>query len=162
MIAPSHRAWGRFFMLNIVYAIVGAAFMVGMGVFAAIKGDRTERFGAGAYLLAWFASIVLQGNSGFRGMPIGLFLIDIALLITFVALAWRSARSWPVWACGAQLITVMCHIMILTGQKVPLGSLITVMNLTGYLIIGCIIVGTFWAWQDRKAAARSGGIGRKS
>lgn len=141
-------------MLNIVYVIVGAVFMLGMGLFAFLKGDRPERFGAGAYLFAWFASIVLQGNSGFRGMPIGLFLIDVALLATFVTLAWRNRRAWPVWASGAQLITVMCHIMILTGQRVPLGSLITVMNLTGYIIIGCLIVGTFWAWQDRKAAAR--------
>ena len=142
-------------MLNIVYAIVGAVFMVGMGLFAFIKGGPTERMGAGAYLLAWFASLVLQGNSGFHhGMPIGLFLIDVAVLATFSALAWRYRRSWPVWASGIQLITVMCHILLLSGQPVLLGSLITVMNLNGYLIIACLIVGTFWAWQDRKAAER--------
>jgi hypothetical protein len=26
------------------------------------------------------------------------------------------------------------------------------MNLSSYIIIGCIIVGTFWAWQERRAA----------
>jgi hypothetical protein len=42
--------------------------------------------------------------------------------------------------------------MILTGQPILVASLYTVMNLTGYLIIGCIIVGTFYTWQERRAA----------
>ncbi|PZT97605.1 MAG: hypothetical protein DI624_10070 [Brevundimonas sp.] len=138
-------------MLNIAYAVVGAVFMVGMALFAFLKGGRAERFGAGAYLSAWFASIVLQENSGFRGMPAGLFLIDLAALIVFIAIAWRYRQSWPVWVSGVQLITVMCHVMILTKQPVLLGSLITVMNLNSYLIIGFIIFGTLVSWQERHA-----------
>lgn len=139
-------------MLNIVYVVFGAVFMVGMALFAFLKGGQAERFGAGAYLFAWFASIILQENSGFRGMPVGLFLIDAVALFVFVGLSWRYRRSWPVWVSGIQLITVMCHIMILTKQPVLLASLITVMNLNSYLIIGFMIVGTFFSWQDRHAA----------
>ena len=139
-------------MLNLAYAVVGAVFMVGMALFAFLKGGQAERFGAGAYLFAWFASIILQENSGFRGMPVGLFLIDVVALFVFVGLSWRYRRSWPVWVSGIQLITVMCHIMILTKQPVLLASLITVMNLNSYLIIGFMIVGTFFSWQDRHAA----------
>ncbi|HBI20262.1 MULTISPECIES: hypothetical protein [unclassified Brevundimonas] len=139
-------------MLNIVYVVFGAVFMVGMALFAFLKGGQAERFGAGAYLFAWFASIILQENSGFRGMPVGLFLIDVVALFVFVGLSWRYRRSWPVWVSGIQLITVMCHIMILTKQPVLLASLITVMNLNSYLIIGFMIVGTFFSWQDRHAA----------
>jgi len=140
-------------MVNIVYAIIGAVFMVGMALFAFLKGSHAERLGAGAYLFAWFASIVLQENSGFRGLPAGLFLIDLAMLVVFVGIAWRYRQSWPVWASGIQLITVMSHIMMLTKQPVLLGSLITVMNLNGYLIIICIILGTFYSWQERRAAS---------
>ncbi|WP_292048036.1 MULTISPECIES: hypothetical protein [unclassified Brevundimonas] len=139
-------------MLNIVYVVFGAVFKVGMALFAFLKGGQAERFGAGAYLFAWFASIILQENSGFRGMPVGLFLIDVVALFVFVGLSWRYRRSWPVWVSGIQLITVMCHIMILTKQPVLLASLITVMNLNSYLIIGFMIVGTFFSWQDRHAA----------
>ncbi|MFN3836903.1 MAG: hypothetical protein ACK4MI_04230 [Brevundimonas sp.] len=139
-------------MLNIAYAIFGAVFMLGMALFAFLKGGASERFGAGAYVFAWFASIILQESSGFRGLPAGLFLIDLAVLFVFIAISWRYRQSWPVWASGIQLITVMCHIMMLTKQPVLLGSLITVMNLNSYLIIGCIIVGTFYAWQERRAA----------
>lgn len=141
-------------MLNIVYAIVGAVFMVGMALFAFLKGGPTERIGAGAYLFAWFATIILQENNGFlKAVPSGMLLIDLALLVVFVALAWRYRLSWPVWASGLQLIVVMSHIMILTGQPIMVASLYTIMNFTGYLIIGCLIVGTFYAWQERRAAS---------
>ena len=46
----------------------------------------------------------------------------------------------------------MGHIMIMTTNKAPTTSIYTAMNLIGYLIIACIGVGTFWVWQDRKAA----------
>jgi hypothetical protein len=152
MIALVHSARGRFCMLNVVYAVVGAVFMVVMALFAFLKGGTPERTGAGFYLFAWFSSLVMQQNDGFRGLPFGMFLIDVATLVVFVTLAWRAQRPWTIWATGLQLMVVMGHIMILTNQMVPLASLYTVMNMTGYLIIGCIIVGTFWAWQDNKAA----------
>lgn len=148
-------------MLNIVYAIVGAIFMVVMALFAFLKGGPHERLGAAAYLLAWFASLVMQEMQGFRGMPFNVFLIDTALLLTFVGLAWRSRASWPIWASGLQLVAVMGHLMVLTGQKVPLASLYTVTNFISYLIIICIGVGTFWAWQERKAEAEFA-LGRNS
>ncbi|WP_395943229.1 hypothetical protein [Brevundimonas sp.] len=147
-------------MVNMLYAVVGAVFMVGMALFAFMKGGPAERIGAGVYLFAWFASMVMQEMQGFRGMPIGVFLIDVGVLIAFVALAWRARHPWTIWVSGLQLIAVMSHIMILTGARVPLASLYTVTNFTGYLIIACIIVGTFWTWQDRKAAAEH--IGRNS
>lgn len=139
-------------MLNIVYAVVGAVFMVGMALFAFLKGGSAERVGAGVYLLAWFASIVLQQNEGLEGVPLGMAAIDFALLFVFVGLAWRYRQAWPAWASGLQLIAVMGHIVILTRQPVPLASVYTVMNVVGYLIIITLIIGTFWAWQDRKAA----------
>lgn len=147
-------------MVNMIYAAVGAVFMVGMALFAFLKGGKSERLGAGAYLFAWFATIVMQENSGFRGVPEGMFLIDLALLVVFIGISWRYRQSWPVWASGLQLIAVMSHIMILTGQPIMVGSLYTVVNLIGYLIIACIIVGTLYAWQERRAASAS--LGRNS
>ncbi|WP_292228027.1 hypothetical protein [Brevundimonas sp.] len=135
------------------YAILGAVFMVAMAGFAFLKGGDTERNGAGAYLLAWFASVVVQQNTDLgSARPAVLFAIDAALLISFATISWKSKRSWPVWASGLQLLTVMSHIMILLDTRLPFASLYTVTNLSGYLIIGCIVWGTFWAWQERKAA----------
>ncbi|MDQ1152989.1 hypothetical protein [Brevundimonas sp. SORGH_AS_0993] len=139
--------------MNMIYAVVGAVFMLAMAVFAFLKGDKSEKNGAGAYLLAWFASLVMQENGPvIHDAPIGVFLIDLIMLGVFAALAWRSKRSWPVWAAAIQLVTVMSHILILTNAHTSRTSLYTVMNLNGYLIIACLAVGVFWAWQNRKAA----------
>ena len=150
---PRALSAGAICMVNMGYAVVGAIFMVGMVLFAFIKGGPRERVGAGYLLAAWFASLLVQENNGFRGLPIGMFLIDAMSLVVFAALAWRAHQSWPVWVAGLQLITVMAHIMILTTKTIPIASLYTVMNLIGYLIIICIGVGTFWARQERKAEA---------
>lgn len=139
--------------MNMLYAMVGAVFMVGMGVFAFLKGDNPERIGAGAYLMAWFASVLTQGGMGASNIPYAMFALDVVVLTVFVGLAWKSRRTWPVWASGLQLLSVMSHILIMIDTRLPITSLYTVMNLNGYLIITCLIVGTFWAWQERRAAA---------
>ena len=59
--------------MNMLYAMVGAVFMVGMGVFAFLKGDNPERIGAGAYLMAWFASVLTQGGMGASNIPYAMF-----------------------------------------------------------------------------------------
>lgn len=95
----------------------------------------------------------MQENNGFtRVVPVGMFLIDLALLFAFASIAWRYRQSWPVWASGLQLLVVMCHVMLLTKQPIMIVSLYTIMNLTGYLIILCLIVGTFFSWQERRMA----------
>jgi hypothetical protein len=138
--------------MNMLYAMVGAVFMVGMGVFAFLKGDNPERIGAGAYLMAWFASVLTQRGMGASNIPYAMFALDVVVLTVFVGLAWKSRRTWPVWASGLQLLSVMSHILIMIDTRLPITSLYTVMNLNGYLIITCLIVGTFWAWQERRAA----------
>ena len=139
-------------MFNMLYAQVGAIGMIAMCCFAFLKGGGAERIGAGTYLLGWFASVLVQGDMGEGGVPYGMFAIDIAILAVFVGLTWRSRRTWPAWAAGLQLLTVMSHILIMIDTRLPMASLYTVMNLISYLIIICIAVGTFWAWQERKAA----------
>lgn len=138
--------------MNMLYAMVGAVFMVGMGVFAFLKGDNPERIGAGAYLMAWFASVLTQGGMGASNIPYAMFALDVVVLTVFIGLAWKSRRTWPVWASGLQLLSVMSHILIMIDTRLPITSLYTVMNLNGYLIIACLMVGTFWAWQERRAA----------
>jgi hypothetical protein len=139
-------------MFQTLYAQIGAVFMVAMGVFAFLKGNQTEQVGAGAFLLAWLASLLVQEESNLREPQWIMFLVDLALLATFAALAWRAKRSWPVWASAVQLIVVASHIMTLMHVRASATSLYVVMNLSSYIIIGCIIVGTFWAWQERRAA----------
>ena len=144
------RQWGRF-MFETVAAYIGAAFMVIVGMFALLKGGEPERIGAGAYLMAWFASVLVQSNAGLLGVQWAMFAIDIAVLLVFIAMVWKAPRSWPVWACALQLLTVTSHVMLMMKLPTPISAFYTVVNMTGYGIMLAIAVGTFWVWQERRA-----------
>jgi len=138
-------------MFETVAAYIGAAFMVIVGMFALLKGGEPERIGAGAYLMAWFASVLVQSNAGLMGVQWAMFAIDIAVLLVFIAMVWKAPRSWPVWACALQLLTVTSHVMLMMKLPTPISAFYTVVNMTGYGIMLAIAVGTFWAWQERRA-----------
>ena len=139
-------------MFDTLPAQIGAAFMVLVGLFAFMKGDEPERIGAGTYLLAWFASLLAQQDGQLYGIQWGMFAIDIVMLLVFAALVWKSSRAWPVWACGLQALSVMTHIMLMLDIRPPMQSFFTVINLAGYGILLAIAIGTFYAWQERRAA----------
>lgn len=132
-------------------ALVGAAFMVITGMFALLKGGQPERIGAGAYLFAWFASLMAQTSGSYFGVQWGVFAIDVVLLVVFIAMVWKAPRSWPVWACALQLLAVTSHVMIMLDLRTPISAFYTVVNMTGYGIMLAIAIGTFWAWQERRA-----------
>lgn len=124
--------------------------MILIGLFAFLKGGEPEKIGAGAYLFAWFASVMVQSNAGL-GVQWAMFVIDVVMLAIFAAMVWKAPRSWPVWACALQLLTVTSHVMIMADLRTPISAFYTVVNMTGYGIMLAIAIGTFWAWQERRA-----------
>lgn len=132
-------------------ALVGAAFVVLVGLFAFIKGGEPEKIGAGTFLFGWFASLMVQSNAGLFGVQWAMFAIDVAMLLVFIAMVWKAPRSWPVWACALQLLVVTSHVMIMLNLRTPISAFYTVVNMTGYGIMLAIAIGTFWAWQERRA-----------
>ena len=93
--------------------------MVLIGLFAFLKGGEPEKIGAGAYLFAWFASVMVQSNAGL-GVQWAMFVIDVVMLAIFAAMVWKAPRSWPVWACALQLLTVTSHVMIMADLRTPI------------------------------------------
>ena len=41
--------------------------------------------------------------------------------------------------------------MIMLNLRTPISAFYTVVNMTGYGIMLAIAIGTFWAWQERRA-----------
>ena len=138
-------------MFETIAAYVGAAFVVAVGLFAFLKGGEPEKIGAGAFLFGWFASVMVQSNAGLFGVQWAMFAIDVVMLIIFGAMVWKAPRSWPVWACALQLLAVTSHVMIMLDLRTPISAFYTVVNMTGYGIMLAIAIGTFWAWQERRA-----------
>lgn len=139
-------------MFDTLASQIGAGFVVLVCGAAFWKGDEPERLFAGIYILGWFATLLVQIDGALYEAQWGVFALDLVLLGVLVFMMWKSSRAWPAWACGLQLLIIMSHVVPLVDVRPPAASFITVINMSGYGILVCLAVGTFWAWQDRCAA----------
>ncbi len=139
-------------MFDTLYSQIGAVFAVLVVAFAFLKGDEPEKIGGATYVLAWFASMLVQDDSQLYGVQWGMFALDTLVMGVYGTLAWKSRRAWPVWVCALQLLAVMSHIMSIVDPRPPAASFYTVINLSQYGVLLALAVGTFWAWQERRAA----------
>lgn len=139
-------------MFDTLYSQIGAGVAILIVAFAFLKGDEPEKIGAGAFMIGWLASLLVQDDSALHGPQWGMMAIDLVCLAIYLALAWKSRRAWPAWASGLQSLAVASHLLILVDQRVPLSSFYTVIALAGYGILLALAIGTFWAWQERRAA----------
>ncbi len=131
-----------------------AALVAGL---AFVKGDEPERIGAGAFLLGAFATLLVHDRGALEGTRWGVLVVDAAFLGVCVALAWKSRRSWPVWACGFQSLVVMSHVLTLVDPRPPLAAFYAAINLAGYGVLLSIAAGALLAWRDRESGARAAG-----
>lgn len=143
--------WG-FVLFDTLYAQIGAVLMVAASGFAFVKGEEPERFGAGAYLMAWFATLLLQAEVTNYHTRSWMFLIDVGVLIVFCGLSWKSKNTWPVWAACLQLLPVLSHFLTWLDMRPPAWSFYAIQNLASLGILVAITAGTFWVWQERRAA----------
>lgn len=139
-------------MFDTLTTQIGAGLTVVVVAFAFLKGDEPERIGAGVYVLAWFASLLIQGDGSVPGTQWGLMGLDVVMLAVFAGLAWKAQRTWPVWATALQSLIFMSHILTLVDIRPPLAAFYAVINLASAGILLTLAIGTFWAWQERRAA----------
>ncbi len=140
-------------MLDTVYSQIGLLPMVLVGILAFAKGDEPERLAMGAYLLGWMAGMLVQDDAGLgRNFKPGLLALDTVMLLVFGGIAWKFRRTWPVWAAALQLVVIMSHFVILFDLRPTIAAFYTVLNLASYGIMAAIGIGSFWAWQERRAA----------
>ena len=139
-------------MIDTLPAQIGGAITVLVIAFVFLKGDEPERTGGAAFVLAWFASLLIQGDGAGGGLSWGLAAIDSLLLGVFAALAWKSRRAWPAWASGLQSLVVMSHLLAFVDMRPSLKAFYAVINIAGYGILVALAVGAWLAWRDRRAA----------
>lgn len=131
--------------------LFGAVALLILG-FAYWKGENLEKMGVTAYIIAWFATMLVQNEVRPDAVQYPTFAIDLVVLMAFAGLAWKSPRTWPIWAAGFQMFAVLGHLVIMLGVRPDSYSFHTLLALAGYGVLGAIAVGTFFAWQERLAA----------
>lgn len=139
-------------MFETIYAQVVAAVALLVVAFAFVKGDDPERIGAAAYALTVLATRMIRDGTSLSVPRWGVMGLEIVLLAVFLGIAWHSRRGWPVWAASFQGLIVAGHVLVAANLRPPNDAFATVINMSNYGLLAALAVGTFWAWQERRAA----------
>jgi hypothetical protein len=139
-------------MFETIYSQIVLAVAVLVVAFAFWKGDEPERMGAGAYAIVVLATTMIKGSASLSLPRWGVMGTEMVLLAVFIGIAWHSRRGWPVWAASFQALIVTGHVLVAANLRPAPNAVATVINLSNYGILIALAVGTFWAWQERRAA----------
>ena len=143
-------------MFETIYAQLVFAVAVIVVGFAFVKGDEPERVGAAAYSLVVLATLMIRDGTSLSVPRWGVMGIEVVLLTVFIGLAWKTNRTWPVWAAAFQALIVTGHILVAANLRPPANAFAAVINMSNYGLLLAMAVGTFWAWQERRGG-RPGG-----
>ncbi|MCS6624862.1 hypothetical protein N0B44_18255 [Roseibacterium beibuensis] len=142
-------------MFDSIHVQIGMTLAVLVVGFMFIKGDEPEKVAGGFYMLISLAGVFTEE---IRDGPLwGRMALDGLQLAVFVGLVVHSRRGWLVWASAFQALIVTGHVLVAANLRPPLGAFAAMNNVSNYAVLVAMAVGTFWAWQDRRAAAMSSG-----
>ncbi|MFN3931831.1 MAG: hypothetical protein ACK4JY_08800 [Brevundimonas sp.] len=144
-------------MFETIYGQVGLAIALLVIGFAFWKGDEPERVSAAAYALVFIGTLMIKDDRSLSTPQWGVMGMDIVLLLVFLGLAAHSRRGWLVWASAFQALIVTGHLLVAANLRPPSDAFATVNNMSNYGLLIALGVGTFWAWQERRAAALGAG-----
>jgi hypothetical protein len=119
------------------------AFLVATLAYALWKGGKDERTGAVTILLAALSSqVASETGLGRGGYQIGVMVIDVAVFIAFVALAYRSKKFWPIWAAASQLVALLTHWAVVLDPSVVRTIYATAQPFWAFPVIAALALGT--------------------
>lgn len=118
--------------------------------YALVCGGAPERIAAGLQITAFALTLALHrliDTAGFGTTAFGTAMVDVALLVALIILAWRSTRFWPLWIAGWQLAAIIGHLAkLLDPSMLPLGYAIQA-TFWGYPMLVVTAVG---AWRHHR------------
>jgi hypothetical protein len=138
------------FNAAIIFAAIAAA------AFGILKGDRGERAAA---IMLLGSILYVKATSTLFAPPLLDYLFyggDVALTLTLAFIAWRSPRSWPVWATAFQAIALTVDVAHATDLNLSWVAYAAASNLSAYGVDGALAVGTWIAWREREALSDFG------
>jgi hypothetical protein len=80
--------------------------------YALWRGRKYEQLAAIICIAASVISVFARAplHQRYAGIEIGDLIVDSVVLVSFVAIALRSDRFWPLWIAGLQLTISMSHL----------------------------------------------------
>jgi hypothetical protein len=139
----------------ITHQVVFRAILIASCGYALWRGRSDERIIAlvciGATVASRFVSSPLSIR--YNSVETGLLIIDLVVLATFVLVALRSARFWPLWAAGLQLTTSMAHFMKAIDERLLPLAYGAAIALWSYPILIILAIGTWRGTRRNRAPA---------
>jgi hypothetical protein len=105
-------------VLRVAFFYLILAFVV---VLAIWRGRQDEKLAAAICVIGTVLT-VLVGDAlpvRFKTFDQLAFLIDLAVFLSFLAIALRSERYWPLWVAGLQLSAMTVHPMMIISPDLP-------------------------------------------
>jgi hypothetical protein len=78
----------------------------------------------------------------FRVVPIGLFLVDAAMLLLLCLIAIRANRLWPIPAAAGQLVAVLVHMGKLFNPEMIPDSYAFLVTIWSWPMVALLALGT--------------------
>lgn len=121
------------------------ALLVACSAYAFIRGGAPERIGMAIVAANAILSFVAVSAPAirFRGVEVGVFIVDVAAFLAFVPLALRADRFWPIWVSALLGLGVLGSLAMLLHPRVIPWAYAVVLSIWSYPILLLIAGGTF-------------------
>lgn len=146
-------------MLNpYIYHVI----LIVVSAYAFMVGRSDERLAVAICLVATIATRLALSpmTSRYSSVEAGVFIVDLAVLAGFTAIALRSDRFWPLWVAGLQLTTILAHLLKAVQFELIPQVYAVAARFWVYPIFVIIVIGTWRSHQrsrrDRRDAACPG------
>jgi len=119
--------------------------------YAFYRGQAESRIAAVICVVASIASMIVMSPLAGRYSRIesGVFIVDVAVLIGFTAIALRSDRFWPLWVAGLQLTTIIAHLFKVADLDLVPHVYAAAARFWVYPIFLIIVIGTYRTHRRR-------------
>ena len=119
--------------------------------YAFYRGQAESRIAAVICVVASIASMIVMSPLAGRYSRVesGVFIVDVAVLIGFTAIALRSDRFWPLWVAGLQLTTIIAHLFKVAEIDLVPHVYAAAARFWVYPIFLIIVIGTYRTHRRR-------------
>jgi len=128
-------------------------------VIAFWRGGPSERLGALLAAAGWIVTPFVEFRSDWYEPQVGVFAVDVLMLLGLTALTLRYRRAWTICASAFQTLMVLTDIGVLIDPRALYRAYYYANFSIGFLVLGAIVGGVLIedsAWLLRLSSALGG------
>lgn len=111
--------------------------------FALLRGKNAERAGATVMITGSIASVAVTAAVWGSDVELGIFGVDLLVLVALLVLSLRTDRLWPLWMTGFHLIGVATHAAMMLEPEVVPRAYSLAQGFWAYPMLIALVVGTY-------------------